>query len=171
MASRSYATALELHSSEELGQMTASVHYWGPMRQKLVSPTEDDIRTLLFETPEAYWQDGSCNGTFFFKSDGIESELSLSLTDPYGFRITHVFLPKRDMHVCVSSPSFDELTSVLIGGSFTALPVALFVPREDAFRVVVEFCNTGKRSSTVDWARWHDLEWEDPGDFDDEQSL
>lgn len=146
--------------------MYPQVVFDGPLHQSITSPTDDDLRRIVYETDDAYWLAGSGEGELVFRIDGSTAYLGLKKLRPLGFRLFYSSGPNSDMLVALSGESLDETVDVFSGGSTYREPVAFFFDEDATLAIIQDFCTTGRPPANAMWRRWVDLDW--PGRFDEE---
>jgi hypothetical protein len=131
-----------------------------PSGDEILEPTEADLRAVIFDTDQHYWDSGSGDAALLYMR-GRESVhdkpwLNFFMQEPHGF---FVRFTAHSEPPSVPYDGSDANMSVVhyVGGDPLRLPLACFVSREAAWEVTKYFFAARERLPRLRWASLYDL--------------
>jgi hypothetical protein len=141
-----------------------------PTGAMLRNPTKKFLKDLIFNKPEAYWNQGTGCGDLLTSDNILVSPggtvnytpntrgIGLRLKEPFGFLLLFSRLGEEE-EVAIRSKDYSQITSVNLGGGPWKIPTAFFVSKDLAWKAVEDFLDTGERSKGLEWVRVADQRW------------
>jgi hypothetical protein len=124
----------------------------------LINPDILFLKILFLYVGEEYWSSGSGDSYIDYNDGDKANRLEILYNRDFGFYLRYKSWG-NDFH-SLNVGDYSKITKVYIGGNTQVLPVKFFLSREIAFEVVKFFCETGERSSKINWGDHDKIEWD-----------
>jgi hypothetical protein len=142
--------------------MSPPLWYCGPVNDDIFNPSLEDLRRVIFDTEESYWQVGSGDsGLHNMTAErvllGGHPSLEFFLAPSCGFTFTFISQGEWWLPFNKSVPG-DPVVTHYVGGDPLRRPRACFVSREVAWEIVQEFVRTRSLPTLGHWVRSSELD-------------
>jgi len=122
-----------------------------PSGQEIPAPDIQELKFQVLEGDASFWEAGSGDAALrFYVQDAIKSEMILMLREIHGVFVQFIANDGRE-YVISTGADEQEMITIKQAGNPWSLPRAFFITREEAFRAIQEFCQTGEMLTTCHW--------------------
>jgi hypothetical protein len=136
-----------------------TIKFWSALDgDEILNPNIGLLRILILYVGKEYWCSGAGEGVVFYKSEEIDSQISIVYSPEYGFAIGYKAW-KEDMTTYNNQIKEEEKVTIYIGGEPYYYPNIFFVKPEKAYEVIKQFCKTGERSTESLWVDGSNLDF------------
>ncbi len=136
-----------------------SFSFFSPPDGKIFkNPDLGFLKTLILYAESLYWNSGAGQANIDIETDGKTRHLILTFDVNFGFMLEFHILGEP-IFVSLGDGTFDESTTVYIGGVPEEFPSKFFITREEAWEAVEYFCETGELCDEITWGKLEDQNW------------
>ena len=121
--------------------------YKPPWGESIINPEIERVRSIFFSSTEEYWAQGSGGVSITWADGETQAELRILHHPEHGFHLQH-FTPGEH---CLSLHDDRLLSAVVEAADEWLASAGLFVTRTSAWLAIEEFCQTGQRTSKINW--------------------
>lgn len=130
------------------------VIYNGPIGDPIENPSKKFLKEIILETPSDYWLQGS--GDSCLELEESDERLIFFYDEPYG-----VFIMRHPDYLAPYDSSKEiEVVEHLVGGEPMKIPSCCYVPRVEAYKILLQFIEEKKIPDNINWVDIYDLEFD-----------
>ncbi|MDH5655090.1 MAG: hypothetical protein OEZ34_04245 [Spirochaetia bacterium] len=131
-----------------------------PGGNEIASPNLDFLENIILEKGAGYWNSGSGDAGLYYKSLEGACLILVYCKEKNGFYIQ--FLPEpgaSDWDLAINKDKFSKvIVEVSFGGETYNVFEYLIISRNSTLQVVKDFISTGKKSSSIHWESYWEIE-------------